>query len=165
MDVERTMQFILEAQARNDAQIARNSQQISELRRHAAETDARLEAHRQRAVETDAWLEAHRQHALEMDARLDARRQHAAEADARVEALRQQSADADARLVKRLNGVGTLLKIGARELVKLAEAQKQTDARIDRLGGRMEELSVAQMVTEQKLQAFIDSLTKSRNGH
>ena len=43
-------------------------------------------------------------------------------------------------------------------MVKLGESQRRTDA-------KMGELADAQKVTELKLQAFIDSLQKGRNGN
>ena len=63
-----------------------------------------------------------------------------------------------ARIDRRLEGITKILKIGMRQMVKLGESQRRTDA-------KMGELADAPKVTELKLQAFIDSLQKGRNGN
>jgi phage-related tail protein len=87
------------------------------------------------------------------------------------------------RLDKRMDGVAKSLKPGMRILVKhqaetrsninaLVKAQMRSEARAERLDGRMEELAAShkglaasQKDTQRTPKAFIESLKKGRNGH
>jgi len=72
---------------------------------------------------------------------------------------------------KRMDGITKLLRQGMRLLVGVQEAQKRTDAKLDKLADArkrtdlgLEELAQAQKVTEKKLQRLID-IQSRRNGH
>ena len=64
----------------------------------------------------------------------------------------------DARLARRIDGIGKLVTIGMRQIVKLADAQKRTSV-------ELKELAKAQKATERSLCEFIDTLNKGGNGH
>lgn len=77
---------------------------------------------------------------------------------------------------KRLNAIARLVQQGMRMLVDnkaetdrkinaLVDAQLRTESTLERLAESHTRLAEAQKVTEQKLQTFIDSLQKGRNGH
>jgi uncharacterized phage infection (PIP) family protein YhgE len=88
-----------------------------------------------------------------------------------------------AKLDQRLDGIAKLIKTGMKVLAGLSESQKDQDGKINilihsqqqltesqqqlteahqRLATRMEELAEAQRITDQKFQAYLDSL---RNGN
>lgn len=105
MDVEKTIEFILEQQARADAWHAEYLKLLKENEERWAKNDER-------------WAKN--------EARFD-------------------------KFDKRLNAITKLVQTGMRMLVKIETAQK--------------ELAESQKVTDRKLQAFIDSMRKGRNGH
>ena len=63
-----------------------------------------------------------------------------------------------AKIDKRLDAIGKLIQHGMRMIVKGEEARREQDEKI-------KILIDGQIRTDQKLQAFIDSLNKGRNGH
>jgi chromosome segregation ATPase len=92
-----------------------------------------------------------------------------AKAEARVDAVEK-------RLDKRMDAIAKLLQQGMRMLVThkaetdrkinaLVDAQMRSEARLERLDTKMEELAEAQKDTQKTLKAFIASLQKGRNGH
>jgi hypothetical protein len=93
------------------------------------------------------------------------------EAQARNGAQIGMLAANDARLGRRIDGVTKILKIGMRQLVKLGDAQKRTEATVKSLAVKgdqsfeaQKDLAKAQKNTELTLRAFIDSMSKGGNG-
>src|SRR5436309_1930915 len=93
------------------------------------------------------------------------------EAQARNDAQIGMLAANDARLGRRIDGITKILKIGMRQLVKLAEAQKdlakaqtRTEASMKSLAAQVDDLAEAQKNTELTLRAFIDSMRRGGNG-
>ena len=77
--------------------------------------------------------------------------------DERADRAEERAARNDARFEKRMKGFEKLVIIGAKELVSLRRAHKETMGKIDALIDSQDR-------TAAKLQAFIDSLNKGRNG-
>ena len=108
MDVEKTMQFILDTQARTEA-----------ILQSVSERQDRAEARQERT-------------------------------EVRVDKM-------EARLDRRMNAIVKVLHAGMKMGVEIRRAQKEGEYKLNAL-------IHAQQKTEKKLQAFIDSLRKSRNG-
>lgn len=79
-------------------------------------------------------------------------------------------------LDERVDGIAKLLQQGMRLVVNfqneanqkinvLIDSQQRTDDRFRETDAKFRELAEAQKVTEQTLQAFIESLQRGRNGH
>ena len=61
------------------------------------------------------------------------------------------------RFNRRLNGITKIIQTGMKMLVRLEKAQTE-------LAEAQRELAASQKVTDRKLQAFLDSLRKGKNG-
>src|SRR4029077_21035816 len=87
--------------------------------------------------------------------------QHQATAEAKAEAemaaLRQQQAESQAKSDREMAAIRKLIRAGMHMIVKNEELIKQNEQHI-------QELAEAQKKTEGKLQAFIASLVRGRNG-
>ena len=101
MDVERTMQFILDCQAKAEIRMAKMDERMAKMDERMAKMEARIDR---------------------MEIRFD----------------------------KRINAITKIVQTGMK---MLAETQ-----------GAVKELAVAQKRTEEKFQAFVDSMNRGRNG-
>jgi hypothetical protein len=117
MDVEKTMEFLLEQQA---------------------QFQARMEASQARMDASQARMDA-------SDARFEARMNQMAE----------RQLQAEERADREIAAIRAELRRGIRLSIEEQRRERQ----------RRQELADIQKVTEQKLQALIDSLKQPRNGH
>ena len=129
-----------------------------------AELKRIIDAHRAAIARMDRQderfdrAETRMQRAEERMERSDARALRAEQDwEARFQRAEERAARNDARFEKRMKGFEKLVIIGAKELVSLRRAHKETMGKIDALIDSQER-------TAAKLQAFIDSLNKGRNG-
>jgi chromosome segregation ATPase len=141
VDVERTINFILDSQAKAEIRQAQADERQAKADERQAKADERLAKADERQAKAETRLSA-------TEKRLDKRM------------------DAIAKLIQQ--GMRMLVTQKAefdRKINALVDAQMRGEARMERLDERMEELAAAQKDTQKTLKAFIASLQKGRNGH
>jgi len=87
------------------------------------------------------------------------------ESQAKTVAQISELAESDARMMKRIDGLTKLVRIGMRQLNKMAVEQERLAATQNELATALKDLAEAQEKTDHTLRAFIDSMNKGRNGH
>jgi hypothetical protein len=162
MDVEKTMQFILEQQARSDARFeAWNETMRTRMEASQAQFEAQKVEAEKRAAETDKRFAEAEKRFAETDKRF-------AETEKRLKRV-------DRYIVRGARGLarerGMRQEID-RQISALVVAQQNTEQTVREIGEahvKLEEahlkLEEAQRQTEISLKAFIDSMRKPTNGN
>lgn len=114
-----------------------------EVRERFEQIEAILEFVARRQAEAERRADRADERMAKFEARMGKFEVRMAKTEARADRM-------EARFEKRVEAINKLILTGMRMLV--------------RIGGRIDELAKSQKVTDQKLQAFIDSLRKGGNG-
>ena len=101
--------------------------------------------------------------ALERQAAFDA---HMAAIDEQLAELAKRQAESDARWDRRIERTEAILRRAIRLGVEEARLERKKRRELDtRLSTALANLADAQELTQRSLQAYLDSLNKSTNGH
>src|SRR5262245_10577270 len=112
----------------------------------------------------EALLESLAERQAKAEARMDRYDARMERTDARMEQTDAHVAAMDTRFNKRMDALRKLVETGMKILVKIGEAQKESDHKLNALIDAQERLAESQRQTDRRLQAILDSLKKGRNG-
>ena len=149
MDVERTIEFILETQAKHEAAQIRLDRRMDGIARiMVAGMRIVRKNHAETSTKINALIDSH----LRTDAKLAGLAETQAESQRRTDARFAELAETQAESQQRTDA----------KLAGLAETQTESQRRTD---AKFAELAESLRVTDQKFQAFMDTFGKNRNGN